>query len=120
MGSDTRFKKVIVDTTAPIVTGFTVSPNPFTPPSEMTTISYTLSEPCRVTIKILTKPPWTVQRKLINNVKQTSGVHSILWDGKDTFGTLLPPGTYHLRVLVRDLAKNKATIYPIKTIIEIT
>lgn len=112
--SDRQMRIVVVDTTPPTVTDVTVSPDPFNPLTETTRINYTLSECAWVAIGIFSAKPWTLRRTLIKWEKQCWGFHSIPWDGKDDDGNILPPGTYHVRVYVVDLAINRATIFPAK------
>jgi len=116
----TKTKTVTVDTTAPTVTTVSVSPDPFKPSlGETTTISYTLSEPCRVTIKVFDLAG-TLVRTLKNNVLQGAGAQSVVWDGKDGGGSIVPAGTYIIRMFVVDKAGNRASPYPIAKTVTVT
>jgi flagellar hook assembly protein FlgD len=109
-----------VDTKLPTVTGVSVFPASFNPRIGQTTrINYALSESCYVTIKIYNNVG-TLKRTLLNNVLQTSGLHSVVWNGKDGSGIIVSPGTYTIRIYVLDKAGNKATPYPITKTVTVT
>jgi len=68
-------------------------PNPFNP---TTTIQYSLSEPVNVKIEIYN----VLGRKLatIINAKQTAGLHSVVWNGKDDTGFQVGNGVYFYKL----------------------
>jgi len=69
------------------------APNPFNP---STTISYTLEEPGHVSVKI-----FNTQGQLIRtlfNGQQSSGTHSILWNGLDEHSEKVSTGLYFYRI----------------------
>jgi subtilase family serine protease len=104
---------VAVDTKRPTVTGVSVYPVSFKPAIGQTTrINYTLSESCYVTIKIYNSTG-ALKRTLLNSVLQTSGFHSVVWNGKTDSALTVPPGTYTIKIYVVDKAGNKAATYPI-------
>jgi flagellar hook assembly protein FlgD len=109
----TKSAAVTVDTKPPNVTSVSVSPSSFNPVTgQTTTLNYTLSESCYVTIKIYNSTG-ALKRTLLNGALQTSGPRSIVWNGKDSLGNVVPPGTYTIKIYVSDKAGNKATPYPI-------
>ncbi len=117
-GSVKKTKKVTVDTTPPTITGVTDSPDSFNPKAgEKTTISYTLSEQCKVKIKI-----YNSSGKLIRTLSKTQsmGPNSMVWDGKDKNGNIVPDGTYTYKIYVTDKAGNKATTYPMIGTVSVT
>lgn len=64
-------------------------PNPFNPE---TTITYELQSPDQVTVRI-----YDIQGQLIRTLaqgNQSSGTHSVLWDGKNESGQTVSSGTY--------------------------
>jgi len=106
----TKWKTVTIDTTPPTITGVTDSPDPFNPKiGQTTTISYTLSEKCTVTIKIVNP-----SGKIVRTLKKTqlAGANSMIWDGKTGGGVIVSDGTYTYRIYVVDMAGNKAAPYP--------
>ena len=68
-------------------------PNPFNP---ATTIHYTLSEATQVRLTIYNVLGQAV-RELINS-GQGAGVHSVNWDGRDSFGKAVASGVYLYRL----------------------
>lgn len=64
-------------------------PNPF---SQTTTITYSLLQPSQVELKIYNVMGQLV--KTLVNGYQTTGVYSMIWDGKDSDGNLLASGSY--------------------------
>lgn len=85
--------------------------DPFNPHiGETSTISYTLSERCYVTIKISDSKGRTV--KLLR-ATQPAGANSVTWDG--TMGNqriIVPDGTYTYEIRATDMDGNEAT--PVK------
>jgi flagellar hook assembly protein FlgD len=112
------YKGVTVDKKAPTVTGISVTPSAFNPGSgQKTSINYTLSESCYVTAKIFSNTGVT-EKTLLSVVSQSAGFHSIVWNGKDSSGKIVPPDIYMVILWIVDKAGNKATNSPIvKTVI---
>ena len=109
----TKYGSVTVDTRRPAVTSVSVYPASFNPRTgQSTRINYTLSESCYITIKIYNSTG-ALKRTLLYNVLQTSGLHSVLWNGKDSSGVTVPAGTYTIKIYVIDKSGNKPTPYPI-------
>jgi len=109
----TKSATVTVDTKPPAVTGISVSPTSFNPQLGQTTrMNYTLSENCYVTTTVYNSTG-ALKRTLSNGVLQTGGLNSIIWNGKDSLNSIVPLGTYTIKIYVVDKAGNKATPYPI-------
>ena len=70
-------------------------PNPFNP---STTIEFSLERPGLVDLRVIDLLGRTV-RQLINGHRAV-GLHSILWDGRDSDGRLVASGTYFYRMIV--------------------
>jgi hypothetical protein len=68
-------------------------PNPFNPVTE---ISYSLSEPCRVTLEIFDIMGSRVET--FDNAEERAGSHSVTWNGKDSWGRPVPGGVYLCRM----------------------
>jgi flagellar hook assembly protein FlgD len=115
----TKSATVTVDTKRPTVSGISVYPTSFKPKSAQTTsINYTLSESCYVTMKIYNSTG-ALKKTLLNNVLQASGLHSVIWNGKDSSNIVVPAGTYTIKIYVVDKAGNKATVYPITKTVKV-
>jgi len=113
-------KPVVVDNKPPTVTNVTVKPSSFnTTLGQKTTISYTLSEACYVTIKIYNSTG-SLAKTLLNNVLKPAGSNSIVWNGKDNANNIVPAGKYTIKIWVTDKAGNKATPYPIIKYVTVT
>jgi len=69
-------------------------PNPFNP---STTINYTLPIALRVSLKIYNIMGQEV-RSLKHDKKQQAGFYSVIWDGRDHTGSLLPSGVYFYKI----------------------
>jgi flagellar hook assembly protein FlgD len=109
----TKTGTVTVDTKPPSVTSVSVYPTSFKPSTAQTTkINYTLSESCYVTIQIYNSAN-SLKRTLLNNVLQSNGFHSVVWNGKDSSNLIVPAGIYTVKIYVVDKAGNKALTYPI-------
>jgi hypothetical protein len=50
------------------------------------------------------------QVKIIVDGVQESGEHIIMWDGKDSYGDLLPSAVYFLRLETEDLASTEKMV----------
>jgi len=109
----TKAGTVTVDTKPPSVTAVSVYPTSFKPSSAQTTkINYTLSESCYATIGIYNSTG-ALKRTLLSTVLQSSGFHSVIWNGKDSSNLNVSPGTYTVKIYIIDLAGNRAATYPI-------
>jgi hypothetical protein len=109
--SKTYADTITLDTTAPAVTNVTASPSPFTPGATNTTIRFraadALSGSCHADIVIRNAGGAIVKSFSKSAGCAVSGtVTSTAWNGKNTAGALVPPGTYTIDVIVTDLAGN--------------
>jgi flagellar hook assembly protein FlgD len=103
---------VRLDTLAPTLSGLTDAPDPFSPSTgQTTTISFTVSEAAYVTLRI-SNATGTLSRTLLTSSLKPRGSQSVIWDGKDGFGVLVPAGVYTYKVWVQDRASNRASPYP--------
>ncbi len=75
-------------------------PNPFNP---TTTIRYALAIDTKVVIEISNVLGQRVRSLVAEN--QSKGMKSVIWDGKDDFGQLVPSGVYVLRLEAADFVK---------------
>lgn len=73
-------------------------PNPFSPQVSLsgTKINYSLPTSAPVSIKILNLLGQTVY--IFDEREQSPGNHSIIWNGNDSFGNILPNGIYFYQV----------------------
>jgi len=97
---------LIVDTAKPIISDVSDHPDPFNPHiGQTTTINYTLSEKCHVTIKIYDPASRLIK---ILRATQLAGPNSMTWDGK-VQGLIVPDGEYRYEIYATDMAGNEAT-----------
>lgn len=80
-------------------------PNPFNP---STHINYSVAGQGNVKINIFDSNGELV-RSLLNN-EQSSGGHSVIWNGKDNNGSLVASGVYYYQVQVDNFAEAKKMI----------
>jgi hypothetical protein len=112
--SPTYSDSIILDTTLPQVTNVIVKPTKFNPTLSpyCTRINFTLSEPCYIIIN-MTNSTGTVVRTLLNKVLMAVGAHSLVWNGRNSMGGIVPSGVYYIGIYAVDRAQNKASPYPI-------
>jgi len=97
---------LIVDTIEPIISDVSDHPDPFNPHiGQTTTINYTLSEKCHVTIRIYDPAGRLIK---ILRATQPAGANSMTWDGK-VQGLIVPDGEYRYEIHATDMAGNEAT-----------
>jgi flagellar hook assembly protein FlgD len=115
VGTIESIKAVTIDLTSPGVTGAMVTPSPFVPPAT-TTISFAIDEPGSVSVKI-----YNSAKTLVATLTKTlaTGANSIVWDGTTTSRSIAAPGTYTVKLSVKDTAYNKASPYPIVLTVDI-
>ncbi|MBI3330703.1 MAG: hypothetical protein HYZ96_01165 [Candidatus Omnitrophica bacterium] len=107
-----RSSTVTVDTTAPAISNLSDAPDPFRPSlGQSTTISFTLSEPALVTLKVYNSAGKLI-RTLLSNALKTTPSNSVVWNGRNQSGVLVPPGVYTYKLWVSDKAGNRASPYP--------
>lgn len=94
---------ITVDRTAPTISANSVSPNPFHPTGLNTmTVSYTLSEPCKVTVAVYNSSNILI-KTLCSNVSLPAGANSITWDGRNSRNILITtPDTYIYKIIAVD------------------
>ncbi len=80
-------------------------PNPFNP---STTIRYELKQASKVTLKIYNLLGQEV-RTLVN-AQKSSGVHSVIWDGKNSHGQKVTSGVYFYRLQAGDFVKTRKMV----------
>jgi flagellar hook assembly protein FlgD len=94
-GNDTETGSVTVDYvgqsgTAPVISNDYVSPNPFDPNDQTTTIYYTLNTSASVTVSVTNG---TYTRTLTSSASQSAGQNTVSWDGYLN-GTMASEGSY--------------------------
>ncbi len=108
-----RTKKFVIDTTLPTVTKLGLSSLWFSPNSDGNlddiTINYKVSEPAKVTLKIYpTEFGSSVVRTLISDTDITADIkYQENWDGKNDNGSIVPEGSYEIRITAIDNAGNE-------------
>ncbi len=80
-------------------------PNPFNP---ITTIQYSLPEESVITINVYDLAGRQIQNLVLS--KQTSGIHSIKWNGTDQHGNLVPAGIYFYQLQAGDFVQTKKMV----------
>ncbi len=79
------------------VTDVSVSPSTFNPANQNTSIQYYLTRDGNVTVRIYDEFGALV-KDLMNQSYQSTGGHSVLWNGKDNNGNYLREGRYQVRI----------------------
>ncbi len=106
-----KSRTVAIDTGAPAFSGLSDAPDPFRPSTgQTTTISWTMSEKAKVTLKVYTSTGSSV-RTLMSSTK-SAGALSAVWDGRNASGVLMAPGVYTYKLSIEDPAGNRASPYP--------
>lgn len=77
-------------------------PNPFNP---STSISFALSEPARVELKVYNILGQEV-KSLLNN-QEAAGAHQVVWDGKDASGKSVSSGIYLYKLVTPSFVETK-------------
>lgn len=87
------------------------SPDAFSPNGDWnydtSAINYLIPKDGKVTLKLYDSNNNLV-RTLLNNTPQTSGTNTVVWDGKDDSGNILPNGTYTYKLDAVDNQGNSA------------
>jgi fibronectin type 3 domain-containing protein len=105
---------IMLDTTPPSLTGISDSPDPFRPGNgQTTTIRFTLSDnlsgTCTVEVSIRNSSNVVVNTLTTTAACPSGGAAgSIVWDGRDSSGALVPTGRYSYRVQGIDQAQNRS------------
>ncbi|MCX7922987.1 MAG: S8 family serine peptidase [Clostridia bacterium] len=99
---------ITIDKIAPIISGISISPDPFVPnEANTTTISYTLSEDAKATVSVYTATNALV-KTLESAVSKSAGSNTVEWNGKNSAGNLVNDGTYVVKIDAVDNANIKA------------
>ena len=106
---------ITLDTTAPVVTAVSATPSPFVLGATTTTIRFraadALSGTCHADILIRNAGGGIVRSfSKSAGCAVTGTVTSTMWDGRNAAGTLVPPGTYTIEVVVTDAAGNVSAV----------
>ncbi|GAV25185.1 peptidase S8 and S53 subtilisin kexin sedolisin [Carboxydothermus islandicus] len=101
------------DTTAPQITGLTVTPSTIPLTGANVTISFEISENAKVTVQVLNSSNQVIATPL-NNADKSAGTVTATWDGKDysmypTMIMNLQAGTYTIKVTAVDASGNSNT-----------
>ena len=109
--AEQKSETVVVDNTIPIVSSLSASPDPFSPNGDKerdtTTISYNLSEPSDVTIKMYDSGN-VLKKTLVDGESKLQGANWDIWDGKNDAGIVVSDGAYTYEIDVVDKAGNHA------------
>jgi len=115
--SATVSDSIKLDTTMPVISNVSDSPDPFRHHlGEISTINFTvsdnLSDTCKVRVRILDSSGTEVRRIIRTGVPcpVAGAISSVTWDGRDSTGTLVPTRRYTYRVRARDKALNWSTV----------
>lgn len=99
--SSTAAIPAITRTAPPTITAVADTPDPISPNhdgvADAATISYTLSRPAVITVRILDSRGRLV-RALLALAKRPAGTSTASWDGRDSHRTVVAAGTYTYRV----------------------
>ncbi len=111
--SGTFSDSIVLDTTRPVVSGVSDSPDPFRPSKgQSTTISFTVSDnlsvTCNARVRIFDLSGTLVRTITKSGVSCPAGgaASSVIWNGKNGSGVLVPSGTYVYVIQAIDLATN--------------
>lgn len=74
-------------------------PDPFCPDSTTTLITYALDIDCRAIIEVHLFDSADIVRTLVDE-QLPAGQHSVLWDGRNDQGEMLPDGQYDIGMMV--------------------
>ncbi len=74
---------------------------------DTTTISYSINRPASVTLRLYDENDALI-RTLKDNVRESSGTNTAVWDGKDDQGNVVPEGTYTYEIDASDSFGNPA------------
>ncbi len=81
-------------------------PNPF---NGTTTVSYSLSQSCRVDLRIYNTAGCLI--KVLENGVRKRGIHKVIWRGKDSRGNMVSSGIYFCRLKAGSYKESKKIIY---------
>ncbi len=93
-----------------ILSDVKVSANYFNPSKgDEVAIYYFLSKPAKITVKVY-DPDGGLVRILENSKKYDPGKHSVIWDGRDVEGRIVPDEAYFFTIIAED-ANGKREVY---------
>ncbi|MBN1755484.1 T9SS type A sorting domain-containing protein, partial [bacterium] len=92
-------------TTIKELTLYQATPNPF---ARFTTIKYAMPQAGRVSLKVYNLSGRVVNTILDDQVE--SGIHSVMWDGKDSNGQKVPAGVYFYQLRTGNTNATQKTI----------
>jgi flagellar hook assembly protein FlgD len=98
---------LVVETAPPILTEVQDAPDPIVPGTDSTAISFRVSKPARVGVRILDGNGQVV-RTLQAPKRQTQPRDTVAWDGLTDQGTPAPDGRYTYQITAVDFAGNQA------------
>ena len=76
-------------------------------------VMYSLSADAAVTVNVLDETHAPV-RTLVEAEQQAAGQHTVVWDGLDRLGQVLPDGEYFVQVAAQATVRNSASTIPIQ------
>ncbi|MBE0479305.1 hypothetical protein IBX65_09375, partial [Candidatus Aerophobetes bacterium] len=105
---------IIIDTQPPQIFNVSVSPTPFSPNDDTikdtTTISFSLSGAAASNNKVEIRDSLGILVRTFDDEISPSGgadgVNTVIWDGKDWTGTVVPDGSYFYEIWAQDAAGN--------------
>ncbi|OQX56471.1 MAG: hypothetical protein B5M53_01255 [Candidatus Cloacimonas sp. 4484_209] len=77
-----------------------VFPAIFTAERPGATISLFITQPAHITVNIYSKDTGKLVRTLIPKYKRDVGEENIVWDGLDSYGKLVSPGKYEIKIIL--------------------
>jgi flagellar hook assembly protein FlgD len=92
----------------PTVTNVTATDESIISGTETTSVSYTLSESAKVTVQVLNGAN-SVVRTLDNAVTRAANTHTIVWNGRNASGALVPAGNYKIKITATDSTAKSAS-----------
>jgi len=102
---------IVVEGKDPVISAVNDTPDPFRPlGTNNSTISYTLSEPANVTIKVYDSNNNLVRTLADNLAVTTAGAKTITWNGKNDAGVIVGTDTYTYSIQAVDGANKSATV----------
>ena len=110
-------RTVTLDNLQPVVSEAAVGPDPLLLPGTAT-IGFATTEAGSATVYVINAAGATIRTLTSTTVK--AGANTMTWDGMDTAGVQAPAGAYQIRLYVKDLASNKATVYPVRLTLNVS
>jgi flagellar hook assembly protein FlgD len=94
LGTAPKKNLIKIERSAPVISGLTATPTSlkFTG-SNSVKVDYNLSESAKVTIGIYDSTGQNLIRAVQPAASRKAGANSVVWNGKNTAGTVVTPGT---------------------------